>query len=322
MTKLFYSFSLVLLGEAIGAKETLNKENRYIHLSKSFRVLSSKKSDEEIWDFYQWRKRGYNNIRLFLSFIFGFFTIIAYVMSNSWIIAVSAGLVFLILYGAVSVIVKAERRYRSLWDDKATFMEFLKLNKSDLFDPIRFDQYLEFKKPKQLQYEPDFNELLLMLKNETNRFNSVGIERVLEFFDIMRENAQHPEELKCVQISDKDFISIMQARFVDNSNVRLDIELIKGDKSHIKALFYNFYVYSTKYNGEAKKGKAEGYSDLYLHSFRLFEQLDYTNFNDRLAWDFGQAIKSYNKMEKCTKVNRGVRSKKSTNSYLKGHAVL
>lgn len=94
MKKVLNSYPLILLGEILGAKETLSKKNRYVYLARSFKVLSSEKTDEEIWNFYQWRKDSYRNIRLFTSFIFTFFTIMAYILSNSWIVAVSAGFVF------------------------------------------------------------------------------------------------------------------------------------------------------------------------------------------------------------------------------------
>lgn len=237
MKNIFNSYPLVLLGETIGAKETLSKEKRYENLSRSFKVLSTGKTDEEIWEFYQWRKISYGRIRLFASFILIFLTFMAFILTGAWIAVISVGLPFLVVYGFIGVTVKPERKYAHLWDNKSLFMEFLKLNRTESFNPINFDQYLGFNKDALVYQEPNFQEELRILKNETNRFNSVKMETVIHFFDIMRENADYPEELKCVQISDKDFIRFIKARFVDKSDLKLDIEGGKKNKSNIKALF-------------------------------------------------------------------------------------
>lgn len=121
---------------------------------------------------------------------------------------------FLIVYGAIAVLVKAERNYAYLWDDKDLFMEFLKLNRSESFEPINFDRYLEINQDVPVQREPNFQEELLMLKTKVNAFNSVQLERVIDFFDVMWEKADYPKELKCVQISDEDFLRFIKARFV------------------------------------------------------------------------------------------------------------
>src|SRR5690606_34596065 len=130
--------------ETIGAKETLSKEKRYEKLSRSFKVLSSEKTDEEIWEFYQWRKNSYRSIRLFTSFLLMFFIIMGYILTGHWVVALSIGLPSLFFYGFIAVTVKPERKYAYLWDNKELFMEFLKLNRTDSFNPKNFDQYVEF----------------------------------------------------------------------------------------------------------------------------------------------------------------------------------
>ncbi|PRY52632.1 hypothetical protein B0I27_10598 [Arcticibacter pallidicorallinus] len=299
MKKLLNSYPLVLFGETIGSKETLSKGVRYKLLSLCLKVLSTVKTDEEIWEFYQWRKNVYKNIRLFTVFMIFFLLIMTYILSSSLIAAVSAGFVFLLVYGFIAATVKVERKYAYLWDDKDLFMEFLKLNKSELFNPEEFDQHVRRDKVELKKNELDFDEELLILKNQTNTFNSVPMENVIQYFDIMRENTDHPEKLKQVQISDKDFIRFIKARFVDNSKIHLDIAHIKGNKSSIKALFYNFYVLSTTLYGEAKTDTQPSYVELYLYSFSEFDKLNYSNFSDALtepALAFRKAIRDFTKM--------------------------
>jgi hypothetical protein len=299
MKKLLNSYPLVLLGETIGSKETLSKGVRYKLLSLCLKVLSTVKTDEEIWEFYQWRKNGYKNIRLFTVFMIVFLLIMSYILFGSLIVTISAGMVSLVVYVFIAATVKVERNYAYLWDDKALFMEFLKLNKSELFNPEKFDQHVGRDKVKLKKNELDFYEELLILKNQTNAFNSVPMENVIQYFDIMRENTDYPEKLKQVQISDKDFIRFIKARFVDNSKTLLNIAHIKGNKSSIKALFYNFYVFSTTLYGEAKTDTQPSYVELYLYSFREFDKLNYSNFSDGLtdsAIAFRKAIREFTKM--------------------------
>lgn len=293
------SYTMMWLGEAMGAKELLSREKRYLNLSQSFKVLATNKTDEEIWDFYQWRKNSYKSIRLFTSFLLTFFIIMAFILTGDGIVVFSVGLPLLIVYGFIAVTVKPERKYAYLWDNKTLFMEFLKFNRTESFNPKNFDQYLEVNKDAEVHLEPNIQDELQILNNETNKFNSVKMESVISFFAVMRENSDFPVELKCVQIADADFIRFIKARFVDNSDDELNIELIQGDKSHIKALFHNFYIYSTTYNGETKKGTAKRYMGLYLYSFQVFEKLDYTNFSDGLpkTLDFTSEIKRFNKMD-------------------------
>jgi hypothetical protein len=293
MKRFINSYPMVLLGEAIGGKETLTKEKRYIHLSQSFKVFSSNKSDEGIWDFYQTRRDYYKNIRIFTSFILAFLIIMSFVLSNSFIIAISVFFVSLIVYGFIGLSIKAERNYKYLWDDKSLFMEFLKLNRTETFNPINFDQYVELNKDKVVHQEPSFEEELRILKSETNRFNSLKMETVIDFFDIMRENSTNSKIFKKVQISDIDFIRFIKERFVNNSNSQLNIKMVKGDKNHIKTLFYNFYALSTQCYKEPKKNKAHLFMDLYLKSFSIFEKADYTNFKRRFAPKYSEQIQKF-----------------------------
>jgi hypothetical protein len=299
MKKLLNSYPLVLLGETIGSKETLSKGVRYKLLSLCLKVFSTVKTDEEIWEFYQWRKNGYKNIRSFTVFMIVFLLIMSYILFGTLIVTISAGMVFLVVYGFIAATVKVERNYAYLWDDKALFMEFLKLNKSELFNSEKFDQHVRRDKVELKKNELDFHEELLILKTQTNTFNSVPMENVIQYFDIMRENTDHPENLKQVQISDKDFIRFIKARFVDNSKAFLNIAHIKGNKSSIKTLFYNFYVLSTTLYGEAKTDTQPRYVELYLYSFREFDKLNYSNFSDGLtesAYAFRKAIRDFTKM--------------------------
>lgn len=289
-------YPLVLLGEILGVKETLGKEMRYDYLSHSLKVFSSKKTDEEIWEFYQWRRECYKNAKLFAVFILLFLAVMSYVLGDSFFFTFGASCFFLLVYGVVAIGVKPERKYAYLWDDKTLFMEFLKWNKAEFFEAEKFEQYINLDQVTIVKNEPDFYESIQILKNKENAFNSVPLKEVIRFFDVMRKNSDHSEELKRVQISDEDFIRFIKARFVDKSTAELNIELSEGDKSHIKVLFYNFYVYSTKYFGEPKKGKAKSYMELYLYSFKLFEKIDYTNFNDGFALDFSSAVQRFNKM--------------------------
>lgn len=300
MKRILNSYPLVLFGETIGAKETLSEKNRYKLLSICLKVLSTVKSDEEIWEFYQWRKNGYKNIRLFTSFMLVFLLIMTYILSGSLILTISVGFAFLVVYGFIAASVKVERTYAYLWDDKTLFMKFLKLNRSELFNPEKFDQLVRREKVEPKKSELDFQEELSILKTESNAFNSVPMEMVIRYFDIMRENADYPQELKCVQISDKDFMRFIKARFVDNSKDSLNIAHIKGNKSNIKALFYNFYLLSTSHYGEPKTDNQPTYIELYLHSFKEFEKSNYNNFSDGLtvsALAFSKAIQGFNKMQ-------------------------
>src|SRR5690606_25418373 len=101
---------------------------------------------------------------------------------------------------------------------------------------------------------------------------------VISFFRVMIADDALPDNLQKVQLSKADFVRFIQARFINNSDELLDIELVKGDKNHVKVLFHVFYSYCTDYLGELKMSKASLYSKLYLYSFKLFQKLDYSNF--------------------------------------------
>src|SRR5690606_29059378 len=124
-----------------------------------------------------------------------------------------------------------------------------------------------------------FEEEIKVLEKESNRFNSVPMDKIVAFFRVMVDDSLGISCSKRVLISEKDFIRFLKHRFVNNDREILDIELINGDKSSIKALFYVFYNdFSSKLYENSKKGKADTYKSLYSRSFAYISPSDKNNF--------------------------------------------
>lgn len=299
MNNLWSHYSMIILGEIIGAKEFLSKENRYRSLSRNLKILSERKTDEEIIVFFKKRAIIYKQIKVFSGFFVSFLILMSYTLSGSFLFTLGVSLVLLVVYGVLAVTIKAERNYSYLWDNETLFLHFIKLNKSSVFVPQNFDELNPLNsKVDVVEDTLSFEEECMLLSKQKNAFNGLEMEVVIRFFKIMVLDDSQPDQLQKVIIRSEDFIRFIKARFIDNSDEYLHIKLERGDKSHIKALVHKFYTFGCEFYGQRKKGEAKQYIDLYLLSFSIFDKQDYTNFNDGLALDYSQAISQYLNIDK------------------------
>ncbi len=297
MNAIWNSYPMVIAREIIGAKETLSKHKRYAALSKSVEILSRRMTDTEIIRFYRKRSMLYRQVKIFSGYMAVFIVIMSYLMSGSFFVTLAFTACVLFIYGCIAAIVNAERKHSHIWDNRILFSEFIKLNKSEVFNPTKFDDYVAESTTEPIFDKVDFENELEMLAKEKNNFNSLEIKEVISFFRVMIADDALPDNLQKVQLSKADFVRFIQARFINNSDELLDIELVKGDKNHVKVLFHVFYSYCTDYLGELKMSKASLYSKLYLYSFKLFQKLDYSNFKEQLARDYSNDLRRFFKMD-------------------------
>lgn len=299
MNKIRVKYIMTIISEAIGAYELLSAEKRYLKLSQSLKILSVYKDDAQIITFYKARSTLYRQIKLFTGFFVTFLILVLYIISESLFLTIFFALVLLTLYGFIAVLVVAEKKYSCLWDDRETFMNFIKLNKSKVFEPQHFDEIINLQAEMyQVEQKLSFEDECNLLSRQKNAFNEMDMQAVVSFFRITVIDSNVPENLQKVTMLPEDFVSFIKARFVDNSDTVLQIKLISGDKSHVKALFHCFYTYNCEFYGEKKKSQAKRYSELYLNSFDLFDKVDYSNFSENLALDYSKSIKAYLHMKK------------------------
>lgn len=292
-------YILTLANESIGAYELVPRNKRYLKLSQSLKVMSNYMTDRQILSFYTDRSVIYKQIKVFTGFFISFLIFMSYILTGYWLFALSIALILLVMYGFIAVFVKAERKYSDLWDDRELFSNFIKLNQSAVFDPESFDVIVKADDESAMVEEKlSFEDECHLLSKQENKFNKMDMQAVVNFFKITVTDDRFPKELQKVTIQPEDFIRFIKTRFIDNSNEALQITLISGDKSHVKALFHCFYTFSCEFYGEKKKSQAKRYSDLYLNSFDLFDKVDYSNFSDALALDYSNSIKDFFKIKK------------------------
>lgn len=292
ISRLRYIFTLV--NEGIGAYELVPRHKRYLKLSQSLKVMSNYMSDSQIISFYRDRSVIYRQIKVFTGFFIAFLVFMGYILSESWFFTLSITLILLVFYGVIAIFVKAERNYCDLWNDRELFSNFIKLNQSTVFDPESFDVIVKVDGESAMVDEKlSFEDECHLLSRQKNKFNRMDMQAVINFFKITVIDSGCPKELQKVTMQPEDLIRFIKTRFIDNSNESLQITLISGDKSHVKALFHCFYTFSCEFYGEKKKSQAKRYSDLYLKSFDLFDKVDYSNFSDALALDYSRDIKKF-----------------------------
>lgn len=287
-------YILTLANESIGAYELVPRSKRYLKLSQSLKVMSNYMTDSQILSFYTNRSVIYKQIKVFTGFFISFLVLMGYILTGSWFFALSIALTLLVMYGFIAIFVKAERKYSDLWDDRELFSNFIKLNQSAVFEPENFDVIVNADNESEMVEEGlSFEDECNLLSKQENKFNKMDMRAVVNFFKITVIDSGCPNELQKVAMQPEDLIRFIKTRFIDNSDDKLHIKLINGDKSHVKALFHRFYTYSNQYYGEKKKSQAKRYSDLYLNSFDLFDKVDYSNFSDALALDYSRDIKEF-----------------------------
>lgn len=287
-------FILTFIHESIGGYELLSSEKRYFRLSQTLKILSLYLTDLEILSFYEGRSDIYKQIKAFAGFFITFLILMVYLLTGSWFLTISTSLILLIPYGFIVAVLKAERKFSYLWDDRELFSSFIKLSQSTVFEPENFDVIVKAdNESKMVEKRLSFEDECNLLSKQENKFNKMDMQAVVSFFKITVIDSGCPKELQKVTMQSDDLIRFIKTRFIDNSDDKLHIKLINGDKSHVKALFHRFYTYSNQYYGEKKKSQAKRYSDLYLNSFDLFDKVDYSNFSDALALDYSRDIKEF-----------------------------
>ena len=298
MNKSMLEYLIVWGNEVIGAYELLSAEKRYMKLSNNVRILSRRKTNSEIVSFFSSRAIIYRQIKIFSGFFIAFLILMTYIISGSIFFTFSISVLLVVAYKMISTLVKDERRHSSMWDNEFRFLQFLKLNKSTVFNAANFEDIIEVDSEEEEVFEERLSfeeECKLFLKQE-NKFNTMEMNFVIKLFSITVKD-DIPSGLKKVRMKPEDCIRFIKARIIENSDEDLQISLLKGDKNHVKALIYQFFDLSYQLYGSKKKGQAKRYSNIYLKSFDLFDKEDFSNFSGNMAMDYSKAIKKYMAIE-------------------------
>lgn len=158
---------LILFGELLCVNEILSERLRYMKLLETVDLLSKNKmSIEEIWNFYQRRKVLYEQVGIAILLIFITMIYHVYLHKASDLVFMIPGLS--VCYLCVLPLVKPERNYHNVWDNKEEFVSLIR--SSDI------DQYMRHKESFWNNNISNHNESILTLTNKY-KFNVTVFEK-------------------------------------------------------------------------------------------------------------------------------------------------
>lgn len=172
---------LILFGELLCINETLSERLRYMKLLETVdSLIKNKMSIEEIWNFYQRRKVLYEQVGIGILLIFIIMIYHVYLHKASDLVFMFPGLS--ISYSCALPLIKPERNYHNVWDNKDEFVSLIRSND--------IDQYMRHKESFWNNNISNNNERILTLTNKY-KFNvivSKQIERVInpEYIEFIR----------------------------------------------------------------------------------------------------------------------------------------
>lgn len=164
---------LILFGELLCINETLSERLRYMKLLETVDSLSKNKmSIEEIWNFYQRRKVLYEQVGIGILLIFIIMIYHVYLHKASDLVFMIPGLS--VCYLCVLPLVKPERNYHSVWDNKEEFVSLIRSND--------VDQYMKHKESFWNNNISNNNERILTLTNKY-KFNVFVVKQYTRLSD-------------------------------------------------------------------------------------------------------------------------------------------
>jgi hypothetical protein len=123
---------LILFGELFCVYDTLSERLRLNKLlDTTSMLLKNKMSLEEIWLFYQRRRDYYKLIGNIILFLFG--CMIYYSVTNEKINLYIMIPYIVISFFCVQTLIKPERKYRSVWDNREEFVSLIRFNNVDQY---------------------------------------------------------------------------------------------------------------------------------------------------------------------------------------------
>ncbi|WP_313368674.1 hypothetical protein [Sphingobacterium mizutaii] len=158
---------LILFGELLCVNEILSERLRYMKLLETVDLLlKNKMSIEEIWNFYQRRKVLYQQFGIGILLIFILMVYHVYLHKASDLVFMIPGLS--VCYLCVLPLVKPERNYCNVWDNKEEFVSLIRFN--------NIDQYMRHKESFWNNNISNNNERVLTLTN-IYKFNVTVFEK-------------------------------------------------------------------------------------------------------------------------------------------------
>src|SRR5690606_23134760 len=158
---------LILFGELLCIHETLSKRLRYMKLLETVdSLIKNKMSIEEIWNFYLRRKVLYEQVGIGILLIFIIMIYHVYLHKASDLVFMIPGLS--VCYLCVLPLVKPERNYHNVWDNKEEFVSLIRFN--------NIDQYMRHKESFWNNNISNNNERVLTLTN-IYKFNVTVFEK-------------------------------------------------------------------------------------------------------------------------------------------------
>lgn len=168
----------ILFGELLCINETLSERLRYMKLLKTIDLLmKDKMSIEAIWKFYQTRRVIYANIGTGLLLLFILMIYHVYLHEPSDLLFMFPGIS--ISYLCALPLVKPERNYHNVWDNKEEFVSLIRSND--------IDQYMRHKESFWNNNISNNNERILTL-TYIYKFNVIVLPKV--------ERKRNPEYAK------------------------------------------------------------------------------------------------------------------------------
>ncbi len=123
---------LILFGELLCINETLNERLRYMKLLETVdSLIKNKMSIEEIWNFYQRRKVLYEQVGIGILLLFIIMIYHLYLHNASDLVFMIPGL--FVCYLCALPLVKPERNYHNVWDNKEEFVSLIRSNNIDQY---------------------------------------------------------------------------------------------------------------------------------------------------------------------------------------------
>ncbi len=164
---------LILLGELFCVYDTLSERLRLNKLlDTTSMLLKNKMSLEEIWLFYQRRRDYYKLIGNIILFLFG--CMIYYSVTNEKINLYIMIPYIVISFFFVQTLIKPERKYRSVWDNKEEFVSLIRSND--------IDQYMRHKESFWNNNISNNNERILTLTSKY-KFNVFVVKQYTRLSD-------------------------------------------------------------------------------------------------------------------------------------------